>query len=63
MKPFDWIPDQGWEDIMKLKTVNSEVFESLPDDIEKNEKIWKEVTHIVYVHVYSHTRPLCISVV
>ena len=29
---------------MKLKDVNSELFEHLPDDIEKNEKTWKEVS-------------------
>lgn len=42
-KPFDWIPDQGWEDIMKLTTVHSDVFGSLADDIEKNESSWKKV--------------------
>lgn len=43
MKPFDWIPDQGWEDIMKLTTVFPDVFGSLSDDVEKNERSWKEV--------------------
>ena len=44
MKPFDWIPDQGWEDIMKLTTVFPDVFGSLSDDVEKNERSWKEVS-------------------
>lgn len=42
-KPFPWIPDQGWEDIIRLCTVTPEVFGSLADDIERNEMAWKEV--------------------
>ena len=42
-KPFDWLPDQGWEDIIKLMTVVPDVFGSLADDIERNERAWKEV--------------------
>ena len=41
-RPLKWIPEQGWEDIMKLMEIH-EVFQTLPDDLEKNEKIWKEV--------------------
>lgn len=37
------MPDQGWEDIMKLTTTHSEVFRSLADSIEKNESAWKKV--------------------
>ncbi|XP_072163343.1 dynein axonemal heavy chain 10-like [Diadema setosum] len=40
-RPHKWIPEQGWEDIMKLTEI-SDIFNSLPDDIERNEKIWKE---------------------
>ncbi len=43
-KPFDWLPDQGWEDVIKLRDVNAELFGSLADDIEKNERPWKEVS-------------------
>ena len=43
-RPYDWVPEQGWEDIIKLMTINTEVFGSLADDIEKNEKTWKEVS-------------------
>ena len=49
--PYDWIPEQGWEDIIKLMTINSEVFGSLADDIEKNEKVWKEVSMSNYAHI------------
>ena len=31
---------------MKLMDVNSELFGSLADDIEKNEKAWKQVSKI-----------------
>ena len=49
-RPYDWVPEQGWEDIIKLMTINTEVFGSLADDIEKNEKTWKEVsTETVYI--------------
>ena len=50
-KPYDWIPEQGWEDIIKLMTINSEVFGSLADDIEKNEKVWKEVSMSTYAYI------------
>ena len=35
-----WVPMQGWEDLMKLSTL-ADVFKSLPDDLEKNEHVWK----------------------
>eukprot|EP00118_Oscarella_pearsei_P005341 m.24505 g.24505 ORF g.24505 m.24505 type:complete len:2538 (+) comp28630_c0_seq1:2-7615(+) len=40
-KPHTWIPDQGWEDTIKLSAVAPDAFGSLPDDIERNEKAWK----------------------
>ena len=40
-KPHAWIPDQGWEDVMKLMSVTSDAFGALPDDIERGEKSWK----------------------
>ena len=42
-RPFDWVPEQGWEDVVKLTIVLPDVFVSLADDIERNEKSWKEV--------------------
>lgn len=43
-KPFEWLPDQGWEDLMKLTTVQPDIFGSLADDVERNEKTWKYVS-------------------
>ncbi|XP_041853005.1 dynein heavy chain 10, axonemal [Melanotaenia boesemani] len=40
-KPCDWLPDQGWEDVVKLAELFPEQFGSLPDDIEKNSAEWK----------------------
>lgn len=45
-KPFPWLPDQGWEDIIRLCSVTPEVFGSLADDIERNETAWREVRNI-----------------
>lgn len=45
-KPFSWIPDQGWEDIIRLCSVTPEVFGSLADDIERSESLWKEVRNV-----------------
>lgn len=44
-KPFDWLPDQGWEDLVKLAELFPELFSSLPDDVERNESEWKSVSH------------------
>ncbi|XP_050408300.1 dynein axonemal heavy chain 10 [Patella vulgata] len=41
-KPFGWLPDAGWEDCTRLATEFSDKFGTLLDDIEKNEKVWKE---------------------
>ncbi|XP_031448519.1 dynein heavy chain 10, axonemal isoform X3 [Phasianus colchicus] len=40
-KPYAWLPDQGWEDIIRLSELFPEQFESLPDDVEKNPDVWK----------------------
>jgi dynein heavy chain len=40
-KPHSWIPDQGWEDIIKLTSMIPEVFGKLADDIEKRGAEWK----------------------
>lgn len=55
LKPYNWIPDQGWEDIMRLSEISPDVFGSLPGDVEKNEKAWKEVStslHCDYVYLH-----------
>ena len=54
VKPFSWIPDQGWEDIIKLSEIGADVFGSLPSDVEKNEQAWKDVR--------SMHMPICLSV-
>ena len=43
-KPYDWIPDQGWEDLIRLQEVCPEEFGTLADDVERNEKQWKTVS-------------------
>ncbi|XP_063271579.1 dynein axonemal heavy chain 10 [Prinia subflava] len=40
-KPFSWLPDQGWEDLIRLSELFPEKFESLPDDVEENPDVWK----------------------
>ncbi|XP_068162278.1 dynein axonemal heavy chain 10 [Antennarius striatus] len=40
-KPCDWIPDQGWEDIVKLAELFPEKFQSLPDEIQGTPDEWK----------------------
>ncbi|TWW56007.1 Dynein heavy chain 10, axonemal [Takifugu flavidus] len=40
-KPCDWLPDQGWEDLVKLAELFPERFSSLPDAIERNLFEWK----------------------
>ncbi|NWU42756.1 DYH10 protein, partial [Hylia prasina] len=40
-KPFPWLPDQGWEDLIRLSELFPEKFESLPDDVEENPDVWK----------------------
>jgi dynein heavy chain len=41
-KPFNWFPDSGWEDCVRLLQVAPETFSSILDDIERNEKVWKD---------------------
>ncbi|XP_057295129.1 dynein axonemal heavy chain 10-like [Hydractinia symbiolongicarpus] len=41
-KPFPWLSDQGWEDILKLCTVAPDAFSTLAEDIERNENLWKQ---------------------
>ncbi len=43
VKPYAWLPDEGWEDCNHLVGVEAETFGTLLDDVERNEKIWKAV--------------------
>nr|DBA23158.1 TPA: hypothetical protein GDO54_014099 [Pyxicephalus adspersus] len=40
-KPCSWLPDQGWEDIMRLSELFPSLFGSLPDYVERHEAEWK----------------------
>ncbi|KAM4616801.1 dynein axonemal heavy chain 10 [Polymixia lowei] len=40
-KPCAWLPDQGWEDIVRLAELFPERFGSLADDVEKNPDEWE----------------------
>ena len=42
-KPYDWFPDEGWEDCIRLVEVFPEKYGTLLEDIERNEKLWKQV--------------------
>ena len=44
-KPFGWIPDQGWEDLVTLSETAPETFGNIMDDIQRNEKVWKTVSN------------------
>lgn len=43
-KPLDWLPDQGWEDIIRLMELFPNEFGTLADDIEKGPEEWKNVS-------------------
>ena len=51
IKPYNWLPDQGWEDIIKLSDISPDVFGTLPGDVEKNEQAWKDVCICAHVCV------------
>ena len=40
-KPHAWVPDQGWEDIIKLTELCPNVFSNLADDVDKRGSEWK----------------------
>ena len=42
-KPFSWVPDQSWEDCVRLTGDFPTIFGNLLDEIERNEKTWKAV--------------------
>ncbi len=42
-KPFNWIPDQTWEDSVRLSAEFSSPFGPLLDELERNESEWKSV--------------------
>lgn len=42
------MPDQGWEDCVRLSADFTDAFGYLLDDIEKNEKAWKSVSFYLF---------------
>lgn len=42
-KPYGWLPDQSWEDCIRLSQDFSKTFGSLIDEIERDENQWKKV--------------------
>uniref|UniRef100_A0A6S8LSH1 AAA+ ATPase domain-containing protein n=1 Tax=Dunaliella tertiolecta TaxID=3047 RepID=A0A6S8LSH1_DUNTE len=51
LKPYDWLPDQGWQDLTRLVQLGSSKLNAsgkvhplarLADDIEADEAIWRE---------------------
>lgn len=47
-KPYAWLPDQGWEDCIRLSEDFPQAFDSLVDDLERNEKTWFSVSWFLY---------------
>ena len=43
-KPYGWLPEQGWEDCIRLSEDFPNAFDSLVDDIERNENAWFNVS-------------------
>ncbi|ERE76020.1 dynein heavy chain 8, axonemal [Cricetulus griseus] len=41
-KPCTWLSDQGWEDIILLSELFSDIFGQLPDDLEHHLSIWQD---------------------
>ncbi|XP_067910590.1 dynein axonemal heavy chain 10 isoform X2 [Heterodontus francisci] len=41
VKPCHWLPDQGWEDIIRLAEAFPEKFGTLPDDLQMHQAIWQ----------------------
>ncbi|XP_019715984.1 dynein heavy chain 10, axonemal-like [Hippocampus comes] len=41
IKTCNWLPDSGWEDVVKLSELFPETFESLPDDMSRNSSEWQ----------------------
>ncbi|XP_055020703.1 dynein axonemal heavy chain 10 [Boleophthalmus pectinirostris] len=40
-KPWDWLTDQSWEDVVKLSELLPEQFSSLPDNVETHSEDWR----------------------
>lgn len=43
-KPYDWIPEQGWQDLLQLQNIpsaNPHPFSDVVNDFSQNEAKWK----------------------
>lgn len=49
IKPCAWLPDQGWEDLVRLAELFPVTFGSLLNDLENNSEEWKTVSNIYAV--------------
>jgi dynein heavy chain len=49
-KPYNWLPDQGWEDCVRLSGDFPEIFGNLLDEIERDEKVWKSVNTLLFFY-------------
>ncbi|XP_078713472.1 dynein axonemal heavy chain 10 [Lampetra fluviatilis] len=41
-RPFDWLPEQGWQDVVQLAEVSPDASASLPDHVERNGEAWRQ---------------------
>ena len=54
-KPYPWVPDVGWEDLVRLSEVCPQVFSSVLDDLGKHEADWKRVGFCYFDFVHCIT--------
>lgn len=55
-KPYAWLPDQGWEDCIRLSEDFPQAFDSLVDDLERNEKTWFNVSCLLFFGIIGFYR-------
>ena len=51
-RPYGWIPEAGWEDVIRLSQVCPEAFSSVVEDIEKSEHAWKNVRMASLIYIW-----------
>ena len=73
-KPFTWLPDQGWEDIIRLVEVAQSQprgsdsgtegvspLVNLADDIECNESVWKDFYELEVRKTHQHCQKISLN--
>lgn len=65
-KPFDWFPDQGWEDVIRLAEISAHKedgeeetggaakLKEIVNDIEKNESAWENYYNLEVFDTSAH---------